>query len=127
MLVSAVCVFFGGAFGALSRFLISELFCITKWGIPFTLIFINFFGCLFMGIFGSLFELFDHSNSVKHFLLVGFLGGFTTLSSFSLEFFDLIKNSQIFLGFLYVFLSIVLSLSGFYFGYALIKVAIKCW
>jgi fluoride ion exporter CrcB/FEX len=65
MLLSSIYVFFGGAFDALSRFLISEFFSITKLGIPFTLIFINFFGCLLMGVFNNLLEMSWQNHNIR--------------------------------------------------------------
>jgi fluoride ion exporter CrcB/FEX len=50
MLSSIIVVFFGGTIGAVTRFLISEWFPIAKFGIPLTIVIINFFGCFFMGV-----------------------------------------------------------------------------
>lgn len=121
MIQNALAVFFGGAFGALFRFLISEFFPVVKWGIPFTIIIVNFLGCFVMGFFDSLYENKIPHSQVKHFLTVGLLGGFTTFSTFSLEFANLIKNGDFIHSFTYLFVSVFMALAGFFAGYILAK------
>jgi CrcB protein len=53
------------------------------------------------------------------FLVVGFLGGFTTFSAFSLEVFVLLKSSQIFIAVVYILSSVVLGLLATSLGYYL--------
>jgi CrcB protein len=122
MLSSTIVVFFGGAIGAVTRFLISEWFPIAKFGIPLTIIIINFFGCFLMGVCDGLFQNFTQNYKVRHFLTIGFLVSFTTFSSFSLEFFTLLRSNHFIEGVLYLIFSLVISLLGFLLGYSLIKV-----
>lgn len=122
MIQNALAVFFGGAFGALFRFLISEFFPVVKWGIPLTIIIINFAGCFIMGFVDSLFENKIPHSQVKHFLTIGLLGGFTTFSTFSLEFSNLIKNGNFLNSFIYLFVSVFMALAGFFAGYMLAKI-----
>ena len=122
MVMNALAVFFGGAFGALFRFLISEFLPVIKWGMPFTIIGVNFFGCFVMGFLDSLCENKIPSTQVKHFLMIGLLGGFTTFSTFSLEFSNLVKQGNIMHSFVYVFLSVFTAIAGFWIGYWLAKI-----
>jgi len=121
MVANAVAVFFGGALGALSRFLFSEFLPMSKWGIPFTIMFVNFSGCFVMGALDSFFENQGAGPGAKHFLMIGFLGGFTTFSAFSLEFANLMKNNGLAISAVYVVLSVFTALFGFFAGYMLVK------
>ncbi len=121
MFPKALAVFFGGAFGALFRFLLSEFFPLSRWGIPFTIIFINFAGCFIMGAADAFFDKDSSGSHLKHFVVIGLLGGFTTFSSFSLEFSNLMRDNNIIGSFAYVAISVIMALSGFWFGYMLVK------
>ena len=62
--------------------------------------------------------------SIFDFILlssIGFLGGFTTFSAFSMEAFSLLSNEKYLFAVLYVFGSVLLSILGFTFGYFLIS------
>ena len=121
MFLNAAAVFFGGAFGALFRFLLSEIFPLNKFGIPLTIILINFAGCFLMGLADGVFEKFVLPSHSKYFVTVGLLGGFTTFSAFSLEFADLIRNGHLLNSFIYVAISVFTALAGFWLGYLLSK------
>jgi CrcB protein len=118
MIQNALAVFIGGAFGSLFRFLISEFFPLTRWSIPFTIIIINFAGCFIMGFADSFYESRISDTQIKIFLMTGLLGGFTTFSTFSLEFYGLIKSGNFAGSFLYLFISVFMALAGFAAGYA---------
>ncbi|MDR1942901.1 MAG: CrcB family protein [Endomicrobium sp.] len=85
------------------------------------MIIINFFGCFLIGVCDGLFQNFTQNYKVRHFLTIGFLGSFTTFSSFSLEFFTLLRSNHFIEGLLYLIFSLVISLLGFLLGYSLIK------
>lgn len=77
----------GGAFGASARFLIS-----TYWfpprpgGIPWSTLGINLVGCFLLGIcYVAMVEQQHWPTEHKYLLMAGFLGAFTTFSTFSLE------------------------------------------
>ncbi|MDR2192757.1 MAG: fluoride efflux transporter CrcB [Endomicrobium sp.] len=126
MFLNAVAVFLGGDFGAMFRFLISETFPLNKFGMPLTIILVNFIGCFLMGLADGVFEKFAEHARHKYFLTAGLLGGFTTFSTFSLEFANLIKSGRLASGFLYVFVSVAAALIGFWLGYALSR-AVKTY
>ena len=64
------------------------------------------------------------NEQLKVFITIGFLGGFTTFSSFNLDFFKLIESGSIFLAIVYALASFLITIVAFYIGYSLTKVLI---
>ena len=52
----------------------------------------------------------DLSPALKLALTVGFCGGLTTFSTFSLELFEMVKNAQYLHAFVYAILSVIICL-----------------
>ena len=101
-------VFIGGGLGAVSRFLVTTALAGKLGNFPLGTLTANFFGSLLMGlVIGLLAGRFD---SIRLFVAVGFLGGFTTFSSFSAETLALIQNGQIFAATANVLVSVVAGL-----------------
>ena len=103
-------VFIGGGLGAVSRFLLTTALAGKLGNFPLGTLAANFFGSLLMGlVVGFLAGRFE---SVRLFVAVGFLGGFTTFSSFSAETLALIQNGQIFSATANVIVSVVAGLAA---------------
>ena len=62
------------------------------------------------------------SINTKHFLIQGFLGGFTTFSAFALEFGLLHDEGTDIIAIVYAILSVVLSLTLFFVGLKFIRI-----
>ena len=101
-------VFIGGGLGAVSRFLLTTALAGKLGNFPLGTLAANFFGSLLMGLVVGL--LAGRFESVRLFVAVGFLGGFTTFSSFSAETLALIQNGQIFSAAANVIVSVVAGL-----------------
>lgn len=106
-----IAVFIGGSIGASLRYFISLFagtFALTYQG---TLI-INLIGCLFLGFVSYIALKKDKkfNPDLKLFLTTGIAGGFTTFSTYCNEVFKLAQTGQIFAGFMYLLLSVVLGL-----------------
>ena len=89
---------------------------------PFGTLIINLLGAFLIGVVwvsGIEKNLIPHNVLVG--IIVGFLGGFTTFSSYCLEFVRLIEESQVLNGILYVTLSPVLGCLAAYFGMVLAR------
>jgi CrcB protein len=87
----------GGALGASSRFYISQL--ILNWlgkGFPFATLAVNISGSLIMGALYGLIEQGVIEVGVHRTLIgIGFLGAFTTFSTFSLDTLLLIQQGDV--------------------------------
>jgi len=62
------------------------------------------------------------SLELKNLIFVGFFGGFTTFSAFSIDFLRLFTASQFSLAISYVLLSVILAISASFFGFYLAKI-----
>ncbi len=115
-------IFLGGGIGSVLRYLISILgektiyYFIDK-PHPLGTFTVNIVGSFAIGLlYGYFQENISVSETLKLFLFVGFLGGFTTFSSFSLDTFKLVQSGEIMIAILYIISSIVLALGFTYFG-----------
>ena len=61
------------------------------------------------------------NEQLKIFLTIGFLGGFTTFSSFNLDFYDLIEASNYLQAIIYVSISLIGSIILFFVGFNFVK------
>ncbi|KTC75458.1 camphor resistance protein CrcB [Legionella birminghamensis] len=119
---SVILVAAGGGLGAVSRFGTSTL-ALKLWGsrFPYGTLLVNSFGSFLAGfLMILLLERFAVSDYWRLFFMVGFLGGFTTFSSFSWETWMLYQDSQYFSAFLNIILNNLLALGlaflGMHFG-----------
>ncbi len=113
----------GGAVGAVIRYLInvSPLQNLFK-PFPFPTFFINITGSFLIGFLLILLtERFQWSENLRLAITVGFLGAFTTFSTFELEIWTLIEESQYLTAFLYLFLSFAVGFAGVALGIWLAK------
>ena len=113
-LTKIICVAFGGAFGAVLRYLIniSPLANLFE-KFPFPTFFINLTGSFLIGFLLTLFAgKFEVNENMRLAVIVGFLGAFTTFSTFEFEIFELIREKYFVTAFLYLFLSVLLGFIG---------------
>lgn len=83
---SVLMIALGGALGAVSRYGLSQLAInLFGKGFPFGTLIANFVGSLLMGLLFALIETESLSPHIKVAVGVGFLGAFTTFSTFSLD------------------------------------------
>src|SRR5690606_8901910 len=103
-------VMIGGFFGAICRFALGE-WIHTNNGFPLATFLINITGCFILGWFLT---YVNQSNKIRpEFTLIigtGFIGSFTTFSTFSAETLILFQNGLIFMAILYFLTSTVLGI-----------------
>ena len=89
-------IIIGSGTGGLARYLLSRwVYSLSSGGFPIGTLVVNLSGCFIIGFLTGLFEHWVISPNMRLFLFVGFLGGFTTFSTFGLETFNLLKESEI--------------------------------
>ncbi len=113
----------GGAVGATLRHAVNQLALhVLGAGFPWGTLTINILGSFVMGALAGAFALFwDASQTVRLFLAVGVVGGFTTFSAFSLDAVLLFQKGQTGEAVLYVLASVLLSLGALCAGMILIR------
>ncbi|MDQ7774108.1 MAG: fluoride efflux transporter CrcB [Elusimicrobiales bacterium] len=85
----------GGAAGTLARYGVSVWADRAARGVfPAGTMAVNLIGCFLIGALWAIFERSLVSPGQRLFLLTGFLGGFTTFSTFGLETFSLLREGQ---------------------------------
>ena len=102
-------VFLGGGLGSSLRYLIGLWLNPTTF--PWATLIANSFGCLLIGLFVGYFNRMGMmKESIALFFIVGFCGGLTTFSSFSLDLFQLSKLSSLLYPLLYFVGTLVLGI-----------------
>jgi len=108
----------GGAFGAVARFLVSNgIYALLGRGFPWGTLAVNVLGSLMMGVLAVLMlERLSAGSELRGLLLVGFLGAFTTFSTFSIETLNLIEDGALWRAGLNATISVLLCLLAAWFG-----------
>jgi len=102
----------GGFFGAMSRYYLSALLP-NNANFPTTTLLINLVGCFCLAF---LFTTFTNRTPLVLCVGTGFLGAFTTFSTFSVETLLLLENSQWLQALSYCFISVMGGLACAWFG-----------
>jgi len=110
----------GGAIGSLIRYIIGLFLQNAKSGFPLSTFLVNVIGSFAIGIIFYILK--DTSNeNLKAFIVIGFLGGFTTFSAFSIDVLNLIIAKEYFTSALYISMTFVFSLSAVFLGFLLVR------
>lgn len=113
---------FGGACGAIARVALMRFLPSFLLNLPIKILCVNILGCFAIDILTETMALYwNASFNMKHFLIQGFLGGFTTFSAFALEYGLLYEKGSHVTAIIYAALSVVLSIAFFFAGLKIIK------
>ncbi len=121
--MSYLAVAFGGALGAMSRYWMYNTWTkLAENQFPYVTLLVNIIGSLLIGVFFVL--LIERANlglEWRNVISVGFLGAFTTFSTFSLDALGLIELGQIPLALLYVIVSVLTCILAAWLGLSLAR------
>jgi CrcB protein len=107
----------GGVIGALLRYAVTgAVFKLVPGAFPWGTLLVNISGCFAIGVVWHLFEGLYITPGMRLFLMVGFLGAYTTFSSFGLETINLLREGEIGYALFYVLASNALCIAAVYAG-----------
>ena len=119
-MTTVLSVFLGGGIGSILRHLVCE-----KIGNNWSVMSVNLLGAMLIGI---AFEYFASKANlrpeVRAFVITGMLGGFTTFSTYMLDFGNLMTNAKLAEAFLYLLGSLLLGVGFLFIG---IKIGKMCF
>jgi len=123
MLNTIAMVALGGAFGAVSRYGFNILgYKIAGDSFPLATLSVNVIGSFLMGLVIALMaHIWQPPAELRVFIVTGFLGAFTTFSTFSLDFAALWERNAYTLAGLYLGASVVLSIAALFAAMALVR------
>ncbi len=113
----------GGAFGAIGRYWLSIwVYSLTGRAFPWGTLAVNLLGSLLMGFLAVwLLERMTLSDEMRALLMVGFLGSFTTFSTFALETLLLLEQGSVARAGLNIAVSVVTCIAAAWVGTLIAK------
>jgi CrcB protein len=113
----------GGFLGSILRYWTSlHVYKILGEKFPYGTFAVNVIGCLLIGFIAEISEnRFLISPELRIFLMIGFLGGYTTFSTFGYETFVLMQDKDYVTAFANIFFSVIVCLASVWVGTLIAK------
>ncbi|WP_413799322.1 fluoride efflux transporter CrcB [Streptomyces iranensis] len=103
----------GGALGATARYGASLLWVTPPSAFPWTILSVNAVGCAIIGVFLVLItEMWTAHRLMRPFFGTGVLGGFTTFSTYAVDFTRLVQDGRIAIAFGYLLGTLVVAMTA---------------
>lgn len=116
-MMNVLLVIIGGALGSVVRYGVASLL-----DRPYAIFYINVLGSFILGLIISfLTKHVEDSRSLQLLLGVGFCGGFTTFSTFSMQAWNMLADDKFSQAAVYILASVICSILGFGLGSYLAK------
>jgi CrcB protein len=110
----------GGALGSIARYLITCLFTYLAISSELAILLVNIIGSFVIGL------LIPASQNTMYLLMaIGFCGGFTTFSTFSVQAFQMLQSGQRLTSLIYILASVLISIAFVFIGIYLSERYIK--
>ena len=111
----------GGAMGSVARYLLGQAVqsALSHHNFPIGTLAVNILGCFAIGVLAKVLMHGQTELPVRAFLMIGFCGGFTTFSTFTLETFAFIQGGEWARAALYVGMSAVICVVATAAGFAI--------
>ena len=121
-----IAIAIGGAFGAISRYWVSEsMEKVNGTGFPLGTFTVNLLGSFLIGVLFVIFaEKLELAHEWRPLLVIGFLGAMTTFSAFSLDTLLLFQQGHYNTALFYIFSSVIACLFAAYAGIQLTRVVL---
>lgn len=123
-MLSLLYLFLGGGIGTLCRYFVYVLTNNSGISILGTLV-VNLVGSFLVGFFYAFFNQFKFSLDIKNAVLLGLIGGFSTLAALNLEVFLFLQKGKILIPFSYIAATIIFGLLLVYLGMIFFDFMIK--
>ncbi len=113
----------GGAIGALARHGVNITAAkLLGMNFPYGTLTVNILGSFVMGVLVVIFaNIWQPTDSIRVFLVTGFLGAFTTFSTFSMDFAALFERGDYLQSGIYLSASVILSIAALFAGMAIVR------
>ena len=122
-MLQLIAIALGGAMGSVARFLAANMVA-TQLGarFPYGTLMVNLVGSFLIGLtYILIVEKFKMSAEIRGLVMVGFLGAFTTFSTFSLELLDMLKSGVLVGAAFYLLVSVIVGVANVWLGMQLGK------